>query len=167
MTRRFILGLFLASLLGGCGFELRGSSGYAAELQNLYVEGVQPGMPLTQRISEILHRAGGELAKDRHSASAVLRILDSDEDTRVLSVSGAGRSNEFDLTYKIAYELTNPKGEIILPRQEIRINREYYNDQFLAIGKAEEEQRLRQEMHTEAAETVTRRIAWLLAHQGK
>lgn len=165
MMRRSILGFFLASLLAGCGFELRGTSGYAAELQDLYVEGVQPGTPLMQRINEILHRADVKLAKDRHAASAVLRVLDIDEDTRTLSVSGAGRSTEFDLTYKLAFELTTAKGEVILPRQEIRIDREYFNDQFLAIGRAEEEAQLRREMQMEAAETMARRVAWKLGQQ--
>lgn len=165
MMRRSISVFFLASLLGGCGFELRGASGYAAELQNLYVEGAQPGTPLMQRINEILHRAGGELAKDRHSASAVLRILDSDEDTRTLSLSGAGRTTEFDLSYKLVFELTTAKGEVILPRQEIRANREYFNDQFLAIARGEEEVQLRREMQMEAADAMTRRVAWTLSHK--
>ncbi|HLF96021.1 MAG TPA: LPS assembly lipoprotein LptE [Methylococcaceae bacterium] len=165
MTRRSILGFLFLSLLSGCGFELRGTSGYAAKLENLYVEGVQPGTPLMQRINEILRRADVKLAKDRHGASAVLRVLDIDEDTRTLSVSGAGRSTEFDLTYKLAFELTTAKGEIILPRQEIRIDREYFNDQFLAIGRAQEEVQLRQEMQMEAAETMARRVAWKLGQR--
>jgi LPS-assembly lipoprotein len=164
MTRRSLLGFLFLSLLAGCGFELRGTSGYAVKLENLYVEGAQPGTPLLQRIEEILRRADVALAKDRHSASAVLRILDTDDDTRVLSVSGAGRSTEFDLTYKLAFELTTAKGEVILPRQEVRTNREYFNDQFLAIGRGEEEGQLRREMQMEAAETMARRVAWKLAH---
>ena len=167
MMRRLILGFFLASLLAGCGFELRGRSSYAVELQDLYVEGVQPGTPLMQRINEILHRADVKLAKDRQSASAVLRILDTGEDTRTLSVSGAGRTTEFDLTYKLVFELTNAKGEVILPRQEIRTNREYFNDQFLAIGRGQEELQLRKEMQIEAADTMARRVAWTLSHQEK
>lgn len=164
MMRRSLLGFLFLSSLAGCGFDLRGTSGYAEKLDNLYVEGAQAGTPLMQRIEEILRRADVALAKERHSAAAVLRILDTDEDTRSLSVSGAGRTTEFDLTYKLVFELTNAKGEIILPKQEIRANREYFNDQFLAIGRAQEETQLRREMQMEAAETMARRVAWKLGH---
>jgi LPS-assembly lipoprotein len=48
----------------------------------------------------------------------------------------------------------------LLPRQEIEIRRDYFNDQSSPLGQMAEEGLIRQEMQKEAAQLLLRRIVY-------
>jgi LPS-assembly lipoprotein len=51
----------------------------------------------------------------------------------------------------------------LLPRQEIETKRDYFNDQTLPLGQAEEEGLIRQELEKEAAQALLRRAVFALS----
>jgi len=77
-------------------------------------------------------------------------------------LSRAGRSVMYDLSYRVVYDVRTPKGEVLLPRQEIETKRDYFNDQTLPLGQAEEEGLIRQELEKEAAQALLRRAVFAL-----
>jgi LPS-assembly lipoprotein len=64
------------------------------------------------------------------------------------------------LVFRLEYEVATPGGEILLPRQEIEIRRDYFNDQSSPLGQMAEEGLIRQEMQKEAAQLLLRRIVY-------
>lgn len=158
---RFIM---LSVLLGigtaGCGFHLRGAVDLPERAKAVYLEGIDRGQPFGQEFSELLSFAGGRVTSQRAEATSVVHVIRAVQERRQLSLSKAGKANAFNLLYRIEYEITTPKGEVLMPRQELEISREYFNDQRFPLGQGEQEGLMRAEMEREAAQTLLRRVRY-------
>ncbi|MCK9397910.1 MAG: LPS assembly lipoprotein LptE, partial [Methylobacter sp.] len=88
-------------------------------------------------------------------------------DRRVLSLSSRGKSNEFELSYRLNYELANAKDVLLMERQSIEVRRDYYNDQQYVIAKENEEAGIRNEMYQQAVRTIVNRARMALESGAK
>jgi outer membrane lipopolysaccharide assembly protein LptE/RlpB len=68
----------------------------------------------------------------------------------------------FDLTFRVIYEVQNPKGDILIPEKELMVRREYFNTQGSPLGQGLEEVQIRSEMEMEAAQTLLRQVVFTL-----
>jgi len=152
--------LAVAVSVSGCGFHLRGSVSGAA--QNLYLEGLAPGDAFDLQFDRAVELAGARTAPTPSQASGVVHIYQLLSQRRPLTLGRFGRANEFDLIYRLAFDIRTPRGEIISPRQEIELHRDYYNDQSLPIAQQEEEGLIRVEMRKEIAQALVRRAAYAI-----
>lgn len=156
-NRRTGILLVLVFLLTGCGFHLRGTQPGDGVSQRLYIE--SPGATrVGMRIRDIAALTGTTLTRKPNEASAIIHILKEKDERRIMSLNLGGRGNLFDLSTRVLYELRAPNGEVILPAQELEVQREYFNNQLSPIGQGEEESQLRSEMEREAAESLIRRV---------
>lgn len=96
---------------------------------------------------------------------AVVLQVGTEISTRTISLNRTGLAYEFDLIYRLSYEIKTATGEVIEPKQKVKLNREQYTDQFLITARGEEEVQLRQEMLAEAAEILTNRLSYLLKNK--
>lgn len=154
--------ILLALVNAGCGFHLRGS-GPAAANSNLYLEGManQAGFePVFDRAVEL---AGGKSVSSIAKASGVIHVYQLLTQRRPLTLGAFGRANEFDLIYRLIFDIRSPKGEIISPRQEIELHRDYYNDQSVPLEQNEEEGLIRVEMQNEIANALVRRANYAIS----
>lgn len=145
---------------GGCGFHLRGQVDLPDQAKVVYLEGVDRGQPFSQQLTELLGFAGGRVTGNRSEAGSVLHVLRTLQERRQISLSKAGKANAFDLIYRIEYEVVTPKGETLIPRQELEITRQYFVDLRFPLGQGEQESQLRAEMEQEAAQTLLRRLRY-------
>jgi len=164
--RHNLLALALIGLLTGCGFHLRGS-GTSAMSRSLFIEGIAQNDPFVVDLSDALSVAGGKAAPAASEAAGILRIYRAAHLRRSLSVSRFGRSTEFDLFFRVVFDVRTPKGEVVLARQEIEIKRDYFNDQSVPLAQTAEEGVMRQEMQKEAAQAVLRRAAFALRNSAE
>jgi LPS-assembly lipoprotein len=153
--------------LSACGFHARGTLSLPAEMQKVYLAGIAPNDPFAQDFGQLLTQAGGSLTQDPKQASSTLRILRIAQPRRAITLSQAGRATEYDLFFRIVMQVSNAKGETVLPQQEIEIKRDYYNDQRLIIAQGEEEALIRSEMRREAAQAVLRRLVYALKNEDR
>jgi LPS-assembly lipoprotein len=161
-SRAFFIGVLAASCLSlaACGFHLRGTG--PAIAQDLYLEGLPPHDSFMGTFGSTMSMAGGKLASNADKAGGIIHIYKASHFKRYLALSRAGRSVEYDLSYRVVYDVRTSKGEVLLPRQEIETKRDYFNDQTLPLGQAEEEGLIRQELEREAAQTLLRRAVFAL-----
>lgn len=159
LSRRFLLVLLL-STLSGCGFHLRGQIDLPERAKVVYLEGVDRGQPFSQQLTELLGFAGGRVTNDRNEAGSVLHVIHSRHERRQISLSRAGKANAFDLIYRMEYEVVTPKGEILVPPQELEIIRQYFVDLRFALGQGEQESQFRMEMEQEAAQALLLRLRY-------
>jgi len=129
-------------------------------MKNVFVEGGSG--PLRDQFSQIMQSSSGQLASSRKGAGIVIKILSEDFNRRVLSLSTRGKSNEFELEYRLDYEFANAVDAILMPRQTVEIRREYYNDQQFVIAKDNEEGVIRNEMYQQAVHTIVNRARVVL-----
>ncbi len=152
--------LSLALFLSACGYHLRGALELPANMKNVYVEG--GSVPLLDEFKQAIKSSSAQLATTRKGAGMVIKIANEDFSRRVLSLSSRGKSNEFELYYRLDYEFTNAADVKLMERQTVEIRREYYNDQQFVIAKDNEEAVIRNEMYQQAVNTIVNRARIVL-----
>lgn len=154
---RTVVLLLMIVVAGGCGYQLRGAVSLPPELDGIHVAGPRDiGAALTL----VLDSGGIEVQSSRDTASAVLRVRDELFDRRVLSVDAStGKEREFELAYRVAFELIGADGEELLPMQTVSLVRDYVFDANAVLGKSREQDVLHAEMRRDAATRIVRRIA--------
>ena len=83
-------------------------------------------------------------------SQAILHILNARNRKKILSVSGTGRVREFQLRYSISFEVTDKKGQKIVPVSKIEISRVLPFSDSAFLSSQSEEQMLRKEMKKDA-----------------
>lgn len=148
--------------LGACGFHLRGEIPGSAESKTVYLAGLNHTHPFYNDFSQVLHYSGGIITQKPAEANAVIQVRSVHHLRRPITLSSQGRANTFDLLFRVVYQIETPKGEVLVPLQELEIRRDYFNDQSSPLGQGEEESLMRTEMEKEAAQVLLRRVVYTL-----
>lgn len=157
--------VLLAVLVSACGYHPRGSVELPGELRGIYVEG--GSRVLEQRLEVLFSDAGVDITEDRGAADAVLELHGESFNERVLSVDAeTGKSQEFEVTYSVAFDMRRPDGTLLVPRQSVNLLRDYFFDAEAVIGKSRERSVLRTEMRRDAAQQIVRRMQAALDEEG-
>lgn len=152
--RRLLIALGASSVLGACGFQLRGSANLP--FATLHVVGAG-NTPLGQELRRSLRASNVRLEDVPAQAEATLQILSEIRDRLILSLGGQGRVREYTLRYRLAYQLTG-KGGVITPPTEILLKRDISFNDNEALAKESEEAMLYRDMQTDAVQQLIRRL---------
>lgn len=107
-----------------------------------------------------LKAAGVSLVDTAAESTAVLSILYDETDQRVLSVSARNVPTEYEVYYTIQYAIdAGERG--LMPQQQLTVTRDYTYDSKLVLGKAREEELLRQAIVEDLARIVLKQISTL------
>ena len=158
--------LLFTVTLSACGFHPRGGNiALPLELKQIYLEGGSPA--LREQFFQQLRNASSELVESRDKASLVIKLVDEQFQRRGVSLSERGKTNEYELIYRLEYELTTPKDEILLARQPLEIRRDYYNDQQAILARDNEEGVLRAEMTKQTVQNLLGQARFALERKQK
>lgn len=157
LSVQVLLPLLLSLLLSSCGFQLRGSlplEKYPA----VYLQG--------DKHSELLQQLGTQLERnqvkllDSSDATAAIFVLDSDSlQRRTLSLFPNGQVAEYELIYKVNYQLILPGQE---PRPyQIELYRDYQDDPSRALAKSKELDLMLTELRSQAVARIIRQFGRL------
>jgi len=147
--------LIMALLSSACGYHLRGALDLPAGMKNVYLEG--GSAQLREQFNRAMEISSVPLASSPETADIIVKILDENNQRRVLSLGSGGTANDFELSYRFDYELVDAKNKVLSARQPIEIKREYYNNQLAVIAKDNEEAVIRNEMYQQAVRTIVNR----------
>ncbi len=156
--------LFTTSLMA-CGFHPRGGSTLPTELKNVYLEGGSPA--LREQMFQQLRNAKSQLTPSLQTASIVVKLFNEQFQRRGVSLSERGKTNEYELVYRLEYEITTPKDEMLAARQPLEVRRDYYNDQQAILARDNEESVLRTEMTQQVVRTLLNQARFALEKSGK
>jgi LPS-assembly lipoprotein len=153
--RSKILAFGLVLLLAGCGFQLRGSA--ALPFESVYIEGAgsEMGVELTRAIRPTQTR----VVETPEEAQAIVQIASQGREKRILSLSAAGRVNEFHLFYRVGFRVRDQAGKDIMPLQQIELRREITFNDSQTLAKESEGSLLYRDMQTDAVQQILRRLA--------
>ena len=77
----------------------------------------------------------------------------------MLSVSAeTGKIEEYELLVSTLLSITGPDKNSLLNAEPVTARRDYIFDQDSALGEFDEEEKIRQEMNTQIAATIIRRL---------
>ena len=147
--------LVMALLISACGYHLRGAIDLPAGMKNVYLEG--GSAQLRDQFMRAMEVSSVSLASSPETAGIIVKIFNEDNQRRVLSLGSGGVANNFELTYRLEYELVDAKDKVLSARQPIEIKREYFNNQQAVIAKENEETVILNEMYQQAVRTIVNR----------
>jgi LPS-assembly lipoprotein len=159
----YLASFILCIVLSGCGFHLRGASSIALppELSTMRVTmGGASYPPLLVEMRNALQVLGGVNLTDDVSANVpVLQLLGESSETQVLAIDSSGRISAYLLNYRVDYSLLGPDKKLLLPKQPVKLQREYGFDRLNVIATEKQSEFLQTEMRRDVAQQILRRLA--------
>lgn len=149
--------VFLGSA-SGCGFKLRGEVTLPEAMQRLRVDMADAGPPIRRELLAALERGGVILVPPDDIDSAVLRVPVNSAYTEALTISEQARVREYAVRHRVVLEVRSSDGEVLLPEQEVLLERDFVFDQTDALGVAGQEEALRRDLEREMVRAILRRI---------
>ena len=144
-------------MLSACGYHLRGAIDLPEALKKMYVHGAS--RRLMTAIDRTFRTTEGKLVSTPEQAGMILNVLDEYYQRRTISLSSTGYSNEYELVYRLTFDLMDSEGSKLVSNQTIEVMRSYYNAQRseTLLSKDNEEIVIRQELYEEAVRSVIQR----------
>ena len=142
----------------GCGFSLQGATATPAAMERTYIETPDRFSQFYRELRRSLQAAGVEVLDSPEQATATLSILYDFTDQRVLSVSARNVPTEFEVFYTVRYAITSGEQDLLEP-QELTLTRDYTYDATLVLGKAREEQLMRDAIVDDLVRIVLKQIS--------
>jgi len=154
--RQWLIVLMLTSLVA-CGFHLRGATDIA--FSTIYIQGNT--VIISKDLRKSLATNNVNVLNSAENAELLLEMVGEESEKRILSLSGQGTVNEFELYYRIHYR-TKLAGDALWGQvQTIEARRDYsYNDADL-LAKEGEEKRLYRDMQRDVLSGLMRRLSAL------
>ncbi len=155
----FIRAFLLLSilLLTACGFHLRGQMGMP--FTTLYLEATTQQSPFMVELRRHLESNKVVLVNKADKADVVLQIVSEIPEKQILTLSGTGRVNEFQLRYRVSLRAYDKQQNIWIPAEEMLIRRDYSYDDTKILAKEAEETLLYQSMRSDMVQQIIRRLS--------
>ena len=145
-------------VIAGCGFSLQGATSTPAAMQRTYIETTDRFSQFYRELRRELQAAGVEVVDTPVKATATLSILYDFTDQRVLSVSARNVPTEFEVFYTVRYAVSSGAENLLEP-QDLTLTRDYTYDATLVLGKAQEEQLMRDAIVDDLVRIVLKQIS--------
>ena len=117
----------LIIMLASCGFQLRGSYQLPEVMQTTYLETPNENSELVRALRRSL-QSNVKLVSSRQQAQASLRLFNEQHNKRILSVDTRGRAREYEINYKISFELTVAGDDKVYEIQHLSLQRDFAFD---------------------------------------
>jgi LPS-assembly lipoprotein len=129
-------------LAGGCGFHVRGEASVPPEMTRTYIAADSKYSVFYRKLSSALRASGVDVVDAPGDATAIFTILADSTGQRVVSVSARNVPREYEVWYSVEYELISGE-KTLMPATAQTLTRDYTYDETLVLGKAREEEVLR------------------------
>jgi LPS-assembly lipoprotein len=158
VTRLLLLAATLS--LAACGFHLRGSQlkEVTFAFKSLYLK-APAETPFVADLRQALIANNITLTKSPEDADLVLEVVSEQTTKQILSLSGAGRVQEYQLIYRVSLRAYDNKQTDWLPPEEILLTRILNWDESQILAKQQEEATLYKDMRSDAVGQAMRRLS--------
>jgi LPS-assembly lipoprotein len=100
-----------------------------------------------------------KLVDTADQADVVLDIVSEIPDKQILSLSGSGRVNEFQLFYRVSLRAYDLKQNDVIPAEEIVMHSDFPYDDSNVLAMEGEETLLYQNMRSDMVQRIVRRLS--------
>src|SRR3569623_405835 len=148
-----------ALLLSACGFHMRGSGpGAALPFKTVYVQAADSS-PLAADLKRYIEAGGTGVATDPKQADAVIEIQSETRDKQILTLNSQGRVREYTLISRLAFQLKDAAGNILMPPTVVSAQRVLSFNESQVLAKETEENTMYRDMQSDLIQQALRRIA--------
>ncbi len=158
--RALLLGAALLTL-SACGLHLRGHGSRDAQFSfhTIYIQA--PGeTAFTNTLRQMLAGRKLTVATAPGQQDLTLFIIGESTDKQITALNSSGHVIEYLLRYRILIRAYDRQQDDWIPLTEIQLQRVLPYDDTLVLAKQQEEQMLYDDMRTDAAQQVVRRLAY-------
>ena len=150
-------------ILTSCGFHMRGNVMDRVQLPPTYLAG-RAGA-LKQEAIHYLTVSEVPVAQSEKDAQLVIELINEGVRRRVLSVGADGKVQEYEVLYAATYEVRRAGGKILIPRETLYAQRDYTYNETEVLAKDVEQDRLVQDMRSDAVRRMMQRLRAELSKQ--
>jgi LPS-assembly lipoprotein len=150
----------LAALAAGCGFHLQSELQVPPAMERTYIDAVERDSQFHRELRRQLLASGVDITDSPAQASAIFSITEDQTGQRVLSISARNVPTEYEVFYTVGYTLVSGEQSLLAP-QDVTIIRDYTWDETLVLGKAREEDLMREAIVRDLVRTVLKQISTL------
>jgi LPS-assembly lipoprotein len=158
-----ILALAIATLLGACGFQLRGTGSEGAALpdawKKMHMVTGNPNAEFSQAVRQVFTTDGIEWTT-RADAGYSLVLGPERFSQSNLSLNAEARVSQLELTLQSKFSVVDASGREVMPETTALVQVQMENDPRNAMGKGDEIRIHKSEMRTELARQILRRIGF-------
>lgn len=154
---RLLVMVCLLAALAACGFRPRASLALASDLGPVKVLTTDPYSRLGQGLSTALARAGAQSALEGQP-SATLRVLSESQETRPLSVDTRAQVSEYEIRYRVQFDLIGADGAVLVAPQPVELSRDFIYDSLASAGSPAEQELLQAELRRDMQAAILRRL---------
>lgn len=147
----------LLLVVSGCGFHFRGEVALPPQMSAIHIAANDRYTPFYRELVTVLRRSDVTLADDPAQARTVIRIISDETGRRLLSVTSRNVPAEYEVYYRVRFAV-EVDGEQVVPLEQIGLARDYAFDETAVLGKAGEEEIIRQVIARDLVGLVTRRL---------
>ncbi|OIQ98251.1 LPS-assembly lipoprotein LptE [mine drainage metagenome] len=157
MTRLLLLAAVLS--LAACGFHVRGSNlkDVTFAFKSLYLKAPVES-PFVKDLRKALKANKVNLVKSPDQAELVLEVVSEQATRQILSLTGAGRVQEYQLFYRVSLRAYDSEQNDWLPTDEISLSRILPWDDTQVLSKEQEAAGLNKDMRSDAVGQAVRRL---------
>ena len=159
-SHRFVATLLVPLCFSACGFQARGVVEYPQDMSVVYIDARDRYSTFYRTLVTAVRESELRLTNDPTAADTVIRILGDETGQRVVSVSARNVPQEYNVYYTIQYAVDRNGAEVLAP-QELTRTRDYTYDETQVLGKAIEEEILRESLAADLVGLIQRRIGSL------
>lgn len=155
--RQFLFVWLPVLFLTACGFHLRGDVGMP--FTTLYLDAGSSNSPFVHELRRNLANNKVTLVNQSEQAQVILQIVSEVTDKQILTLSGAGRVNEFQLRYRVSVHAYDSRHNTWIPAEEMFLYRNFSYDDTKILAKESEEALLFQSMRSDMVQQILRRLS--------
>lgn len=149
--------------VSSCGFKLRGSFDFIfksllilAEQGSVVARSVKSSLDSDNKVQVTLNQVFVEGSSQNE---AVLTILSERREKSITALSSSGQITEFQLRFRVVYDVRNSNGKIINPETQIVAQRDFSYNETQALGKQAEEALLYRDLEDDVVQQLLRRLS--------
>jgi len=150
-----LMSILLLQACSSNGFHLRKELDLPKMYQRIQVDNLSYEHNLVKAFELALEESGGQLLE---KAATVIKINNFREGKRTVAYTKERKAREFLLYLKFGYTILASGKET--KNQRINLDRIFVYDADFALGKAEEEEKIRQELYKEAARLILLKLQY-------
>ena len=129
-------------------------------MQRTFIQTEDRHSPFYRELRSDLQANNVQLVDSANAATATLTVLQDDTGQRVLSVSARNVPTEYEVYYTVQYTVEDGEKSLMEP-STLTITRDYTYDSTLVLGKAREEELLRDAIAKDLVRIVLKQLATL------
>lgn len=155
-----ILFLLIALALSACGFHLRGSQikDTTFAFKTFYLKSAGE-TTFVADLRKAMAASNVPLVAASDQAEVILEVISEQSSKQILSLSGSGRVQEYQLFFRVSLRAYDNNRTDWLPADEISLSRILVYDDTQILAKEQEEILLYKDMRTDAVAQSMRRLS--------